>query len=101
MENQVKEVTNQKQTWLDEIRAMEHELDNFAAINGNIASAAPDGEVRKQVEHFQNLFIVQKGRLDEMKHSVKVFGADPGLDDYKNYFEQLKTEFSNFSSSWN
>jgi hypothetical protein len=101
MEKVASEFNDQQQAWLQKIRSMETELDRLATLNGEIASRIGNSERIRQVEHFQNQFIVQKSRLDEMKHNVKIYKSNPGLEDYENYLGGLIDEFKTFAGSVN
>lgn len=48
----------------DELRIMKHRLEE---ISGKYTSE----EVKKQVEHYQNQFMVQESNLNHLKHDVK------------------------------
>ncbi|MFM7300624.1 MAG: hypothetical protein ACKO1R_05725 [Crocinitomicaceae bacterium] len=37
-----------------------------------MTSKNTDKEVLKQVEHFQNQFIIQRNNIDELKHTIKI-----------------------------
>ncbi len=97
----VAELTNDQKIWLEKIRSMEHELDRLANVNGELAGKIGTADRIRQIEHFQNLFIVQKGRLDEMKHNVKIYKTNPGLEDYEGYFKSILGEFEEFAGSVN
>lgn len=104
MNNTASELTEEHKAWLDQIRGWEKELSSFEEMNGDIAVNHESKEVRKQVEHWQNTFIVQKQRLDQMKHNIKLFGGDhekgrAELQEYADYYNQIKGEFDAFSSS--
>lgn len=102
MDNTAPELKTEHQEWLNQIRSWEKELSSFEEVNGEIAARAADQEARKQVEHFQNQFIVQKQRLDQMKHNIKVYGGNPErgsseITEYAQYYQELKNEFDRFS----
>lgn len=99
------ELQAEHKVWLDQIRAWERELDTLADVNGEIVGKVDTKEARKKVEHFQNQFIIQKNRLDEMKHNIKIYGGniDKGsqeIEEYREYYNTLKGEFDTFSASW-
>ncbi len=99
------EIQIQHDTWLDQIRAWENELEAMDQENGHNMEHAKSKEDRKQVEHFQNQFIVQKGRLDQMKHNIKIYGGDTDkgdaeLKDYEGYLNELKDEFEAFCNKF-
>ena len=104
MSNTVSELTADHQGWLNQIRGWETELQSLEEINGSIAVNHENKDIRKQVEHWQNAFIVQKQRLDQMKHNIKLYGGDVAkgsseINDYASYYNNLKNEFSSFSGN--
>lgn len=106
MGNTAIELKPEHKEWLNEIRAMEKEIEDFSKRNGEIVEGAPDKETKKKIEHFENQFTIQLQRLDQMKHNIKVYGGDidtgrADLDEYKTYYSELKGEFQNFSSKFN
>ena len=91
--------------WLDKIRSWESELGEMEATNGTIAGKDDSKESQKKVEHFQNQIIIQKGRLDKMKHNIKLYGGDlekgaKDIEDYSTYFNTFSEEFSSFSQQF-
>lgn len=106
MENAVTELKPEHQGWLDQIRAMEKEIEQMTQRNGEIVAAAADNEARKRVDHFENQFTIQLRRLDQMKHNIKLYGGDldagqKEMDDYAHYYGSLKDEFNAFASGFN
>lgn len=99
------EIQSQHEVWLNQIRGWERELNAMDQENGHNMERASTKEDRKAVEHFQNQFIVQKGRVDEMKHNVKVYGGAEAqvttdLSEYQNYLNGLKDEFEAFCNKF-
>lgn len=47
----------------DEIRIMRDRIEEISSKNTN-------NDIRAQVEHFQNQFIIQKNHIDELRHSI-------------------------------
>lgn len=93
------------EVWLNQIRAWEKELDAMDQENGHNMEKASTKEERKHVEHFQNQFIIQKDRLDKMKHNIKIYGGDAEkgnaeLKDYEGYLNELKDEFESFCNKF-
>lgn len=94
-------IQNLQKTWLNQIRAWEKELDAMDKENGYNMGKTTNKDGLKKVEHFQNQFIVQKSRLDAMKHNIKIYGGEPRkgaseLKEYGGYLSQLKDEFEAF-----
>jgi sulfur relay (sulfurtransferase) DsrC/TusE family protein len=97
------EVQTEREALLGRIRAWENELDQMSAENGRVVLNAQSTEDRKLVDHFENQFAIQKNRLDQMKHHVKLTGGHAGssneLNEFGGYFDRLKEEFVAFSES--
>jgi len=96
-----KTIHNFRETRLNQIRAWEKELDAMDKENGYNMGRTTLKEDEKKVEHFQNQFIIQKARLDEMKHNIKVYGGETArggeeLKEYGDYLEELRDEFASF-----
>ncbi len=99
------EIQSQHDVWLNQIRGWENELEAMDRENGHNLKSTDSKEDRKQIEHFQNQFIVQKRRLDQMKHNIKIYGGnkskgDAELDDYRAYFNELQDEFEAFCNKF-
>ncbi len=114
-ENQ--EWANNVAFYRDEIKIMEGRLDEIASKNSS-------EEVMKQVEHFQNQFIIQKQHLDELKHNINLSNdslekeinknstaiehrktedhtlAREEMQAFEKLFAPLKSEFNTFLSKW-
>lgn len=91
---------------LDTIRDMEKELRKMDGRNGSITQQIVDPEAYKEVEHFQNQFIIHNGQLDSLKHELKLRGVTPDQDpetlrEYERLFDRLRSEFDDFSSRFN
>lgn len=97
------EVQTERDMLLGRIRAWEREIDEMSADNGKVVLHAQTTEDRKLVDHFENQFAIQKHRLDQIKHTVKLTGGSSAisaeLDDYASHFDKLKSEFVAFSES--
>lgn len=114
----------ENQDWLkrldfykEEITILKERLDEVTGKN-----TAPD--FLKDVEHFQNQFIVQRNNIDELGHSIKMnekglvkeVNANPvavdrrkvdsheNESDFISYFEknfaELRTDYNKFLSKW-
>lgn len=97
------EVQVEREALLGRIRAWEKELDELSAENGQVVMRAQSGEDKKLVAHFENQFMIQKNRLDKLKHHVKITGGDghtaQELDDFSVFFAKLQSEFVAFYES--
>src|SRR6201984_3491948 len=58
--------------WASEAKFYTDELKIYQKRLDEIASKNTSEDVRKQVEHFQNKFIIQKEQLDILNHEVTV-----------------------------
>lgn len=89
-----------------------------------IASKNTKSEVRAQIEHFQNQFIIQKEQIDILKHEItiyeqglakyakenpvaidhKLFDSNNALTEraemFRTIFTEVKAEFKKFASEW-
>lgn len=112
------------QLWLNEVKFFSDELKIYQKRLDEVASKNSSEEVRKQVEHFQNKFIIQKEQIDILNHGIneheswlskyakenpvaidkKLFADHSVLHDkvdtFKKLYMELKQEFNKFASSW-
>lgn len=112
------------QLWLSTAKFFNDELKIYQNRLEEIASKNTAEDVRKQIEHFQNGFIIQKEQLDILNHEVNVheqelakFAKDHpiAIDHYlfdnhttlsekveafQKIYVELKTEFNRFLSTW-
>ena len=110
------------QLWLSEALCYGYELSLYKKRLENISFRNTAQEIEKQVEHFQNQFIVQKEQLDLLKHETVVheqwlaqcakenpIAADHRLftdhqathekiNTFKKIYNDLKAEFNRFLS---
>ena len=117
-------VTSEYADWLraiafykDEIKILKNRLSEVSQRYTNV-------DVKSDVEHFQNQFIVQRNNIDELGHSIKM--NEKGLvkevnsnpvavdrrkvesheneSDFITYFEknfaELRTDYNKFLSKW-
>ena len=59
------EWTNKLKFYKDELEVLNKRLDEIVSKNNN-------QDVLKEVEHFQNQFIIQKNNIDNISHDVKM-----------------------------
>jgi hypothetical protein len=112
------------QLWLSESKFFADELKIYRNRLEEVASRNSKPEVTKQIEHFQNQFIIQKEQLDIMNHDVnaheselakyakanpiaidhKLFDDHEKFSDrmatFKKIYGELKKEFTNFLVTW-
>lgn len=110
--------------WASEAKFYTDELKIYQKRLEEIASKNTSQEVVKQVEHFQNTFIIQKEQLDILNHEVKVHEqwlaefaknhpvsidhkmfADhktmhDKMDAFRKIYTDLKNEFKKFLATW-
>jgi hypothetical protein len=95
------EIQAERETLLGQIRAWEHELDEMFAENSRLVINAQAIEDKKLIAHFENQFAIQKNRLDQMKHHLKLSGASStiqdGVNEFATYFRSFRDAFVAFS----
>jgi polyhydroxyalkanoate synthesis regulator phasin len=109
--------TSEAKFYADELKIYQKRLEEVASKNNS-------PEVLKQVEHFQNKFIIQKEQLDILNHEVTVheqwlakfakknpiavdhqlFGdhktMHDRMDSFHTIYAGLKNEFKRFLATW-
>jgi len=120
-------IYDQHQKHLDYLNRLEFYTEEIAILKerlSEVTSKNTDKEVLKQVEHFQNQFIIQRNNIDELKHIIKIHenelqmevaknptavdhrkvSVDDNTQDFMRYFEQnfneLRKEFNLFLRDW-
>jgi len=112
------------QLWLSRAKFYTDELVIYQKRLEYIAGKNNKEEVRKQVEHFQNQFIIQETHLSKLNHEVKAhekflatFAENhpvaidhrlfedhklmhERMDIFKKLYDDLKNEFNAFLSTW-
>jgi hypothetical protein len=112
------------QLWYSEASFFADELKIYQNRLEEIASKNTKSEVRAQIEHFQNQFIIQKEQIDILKHEItiyeqglakyakenpvaidhKLFDSNNALTEraemFRTIFTELKAEFKKFASEW-
>jgi len=112
------------QLWLSEARFYVDELKIYQKRLEEVSAKNSDMEVKKQVEHFQNQFIIQKEQLDILTHEAAeheqwltnfarenpvaidhhLFADHEAMhekvDIFKKLYSELKTEFNRFLATW-
>jgi len=64
----IDELHFEHQLWSSEMNFFKDELSILQNRLNEVASKNTDTEVRKQIEHFQNQFLIQKEQLDIINH---------------------------------
>lgn len=114
----------ENQDWLKRLDFYKEELNILSERLDEVTSKNNQAEFLKNVEHFQNQFIIQRNHIDELAHQIKVnekvlvaeIAANPvAVDhrklenhddeaDYMGYFEKnfaaLRSEFNTFLAKW-
>ncbi len=120
-------IYDQHQKHLDYLNRLEFYTEEIAILKERLSEVTAkntDKEVLKQVEHFQNQFIIQLNNIDELKHNIKIHEnelqmevaknptavdhrkviVDDKTQDFMRYFEQnfneLRKEFNLFLRDW-
>jgi hypothetical protein len=112
------------QKWFQEIGFYKDELKIFVKRLEEIASRNSGIDLRKQIEHFQNQFIIQKEKLDMLNHDLNIHEqwlaiyakehpttienelfADHSVMKrqvtiFEKFYEELKAEFLRFLEKW-
>ena len=112
------------QLWKSQANFYSDELSIYQKRLQEVASKNTKEEVRKQIEHFQNQFIIQKQELARISHDVeahehelaafakahpvaidhKVFGDHAQMHDrvdtFNKLYSELKKEFTQFLTVW-
>jgi hypothetical protein len=120
----IDELHFEHQLWTSEAKFYADELKIYQNRLAEVAAKNTKEEVRKQIEHFQNKFIIQKEQLDILNHGVNEHEqwlskyslehpvavdharfADhkemhKKMETYTKIYAELKQEFNRFLSTW-
>jgi len=120
----IDELHFEHQLWLNEAKFYNDELKIYQKRLAEVASKNNAQDVLKNVEHFQNQFIIQKEQLDILNHHVneheqwlskyakenpvaidkKLFADHIEINDkvesFKTIYAELKKEFNKFVATW-
>ena len=112
------------QLWKSEANFYADELKIYQKRLAEVASKNTSDEVRKQVEHFQNKFIIQKEQMDILNHEVNVHeqwlakfakenpvaidhhlfadhtAMHEKMQSFSKIYAELKNEFNHFLATW-
>jgi len=110
--------------WMNRLDFYKAEIDILKNLLGEVAEKNTAEDVQKQVEHYQNQFIVQRDNLDQLAHNIRLneqklqkevtdnpvavdhrkmeyHDAEKDFIEYfENNFKGLRTDFKTFSSKW-
>lgn len=110
--------------WMNRVAFYKDEITILQGILSEIASKNTGDEALKEVEHYQNQFIVQRDNLDQLAHNIRLneqkfhqeVNNNPVAVDHRkaeyhqaekdfieyfeNNFKGLRTDFKTFSSKW-
>lgn len=120
----IDELHFEHQLWISQAKFYADELKIYQNRLAEVAAKNTKEEVRAQVEHFQNKFIIQKEQLDILNHEVnlheqwlaKYAKEHPVAVDHKLFadhktmhekmevfpviYNELKAEFTKFLATW-
>lgn len=120
----IDELHFEHQLWLNEAKFYRDELKIYQNRLDEVASKNTAQDVRKEIEHFQNQFIIQKEQLDILNHHVneheqwlakfakenpiavdkRLFANHIEVHDkiemFKKLYGELKMEFNRFIAKW-
>jgi hypothetical protein len=68
----IDELHFEHQLWSSEVKFYNDELKIYHNRLGEVASRNTKEHARKQIEHFQNQFIIQKEQLDILNHDITI-----------------------------
>ena len=124
MEEYMYKQHEENKDWMSRVAFYKDEITILQDLLSEIASKNTGDEALKEVEHYQNQFIVQRDNLDQLAHNIRlneqkfqqeVHDNPVAVDhrkmeyqqaekDFIEYFENnfkgLRTDFKTFSSKW-
>jgi ribosomal protein S15P/S13E len=119
----IDELHFEHQLWISQAKFYADELKIYQKKLGEISTKNTAEDIRKQIEHFQNQFIIQKEQLDILTHQVneheqwlaKYAKEHPvavdhelfadhkemheKMDRFVNIYDELKADFKKFLAS--
>jgi len=66
----ISRITSEHSDWLRSIEFYQQELEILKKRLAEVSAKYTNQDVKAEVEHFQNQFIVQRNNLDELHHSI-------------------------------
>ena len=124
MEENIYKQHKENTDWMNRVAFYKDEITILQGILSEIASKNTGDEALKEVEHYQNQFIVQRDNLDQLAHNIRLneqkfhqeVNDNPVAVDHRkaeyhqaekdfieyfeNNFKGLRTDFKTFSSKW-
>ena len=79
----ISELHLEHEEWLESLNFYTDEISILTRRLEDISTQKNSHEVKAEIEHFQNQFILQKEKLDELRHRIK---------DHENYLEHRVDE---------
>ncbi len=100
----------ENQEWIKKLKFYKDEISILSNRLGEVAIKNNHQDVRIQVEHFQNQFIIQKNNIDEISHAIKQHEAAIEKEISHNatavehrkfeYHDRQKEQVSSFESNY-
>ena len=124
MEENMYKQHEENKDWMSRVAFYNDEITILQGVLSEIASKNTGDEALKEVEHYQNQFIVQRDNLDQLAHNIRLneqkFEQDVNdnpvavdhrrmeyhqaekdfIEYFENNFKGLRTDFKTFSSKW-
>jgi hypothetical protein len=124
MEENIYKQHDENTDWMSRVAFYKDEITILQGVLSEIASKNTGDEALKEVEHYQNQFIVQRDNLDQLAHNIRLneqkfqqeVNDNPVAVDHRrmeyhqaekdfieyfeNNFKGLRTDFKTFSSKW-
>ena len=124
MEEYMYKQHEENKDWMSRVAFYKDEITILQDLLSEIASKNTGDEALKEVEHYQNQFIVQRDNLDQLAHNIRLneqkfqqeVNDNPVAVDHRrmeyhqaekdfieyfeNNFKGLRTDFKTFSSKW-
>jgi hypothetical protein len=124
MEENIYKQHEENTDWMNRVAFYKDEITILQGILSEIASKNTGDEALKEVEHYQNQFIVQRDNLDQLAHNIRLneqkfqkeVNDNPVAVDHRKaeyhqaekdflaYFESnfstLRKDFKTFASKW-
>jgi cobalamin biosynthesis protein CbiD len=124
MEENIYKQHSEHSDWMNRVAFYKEEITILNQLLSEIANKNSSDEALKDVEHYQNQFIIQKNNLDELAHNIRIHeqklqhevDSNPVavdhrrmeyhqaekefLDYFENNFSTLRKDFKTFASKW-
>jgi cobalamin biosynthesis protein CbiD len=124
MEENIYKQHSEHSDWMNRVAFYKEEITILNQLLSEIANKNSSDEALKDVEHYQNQFIIQKNNLDKLAHNIRIHeqklqhevDSNPVavdhrkteyhqaekefLDYFENNFSTLRKDFKTFASKW-